>query len=78
MNPLPNTNFNWFESGTSSAGKSVVSQAIGRQVLDRSGRLSILGIALIHIQAILPTIMGGTYINGATLRFNPFANITRC
>ncbi|UBX30651.1 hypothetical protein [Arsenophonus apicola] len=31
---LPNTNFNWFESGTSGAGKSVLAQTIARQVLD--------------------------------------------
>lgn len=71
---LPNTNFNWFESGTSGAGKSVVSQAIGRQVLDRNGRLSIYDIGDSY-KAFCHS-MGGTYINGATLRFNPFANIT--
>ena len=70
---LPNTNFNWFESGTSGAGKSVVSQAIGRQVLDRNGILSIFDIGDSY-KAFCHS-MGGTYINGETLRFNPFANI---
>lgn len=71
---LPNTNFNWFESGTSGAGKSVVSQAIARQVLDRNGILSIFDIGDSY-KAFCQS-MGGTYINGSTLRFNPFANIT--
>lgn len=71
---LPNTNFNWFESGTSGAGKSVVSQAIARQVLDRNGILSIFDIGDSY-KAFCKS-MGGTYINGSTLRFNPFANVT--
>ncbi|NNH97765.1 type IV secretion system protein TraC [Pasteurella multocida] len=71
---LPNTNFNWFESGTSGAGKSVLSQSLGRQVLDRGGILSIFDIGDSY-KAFCHSV-GGTYINGSTLRFNPFANIT--
>lgn len=71
---LPNTNFNWFESGTSGAGKSVLSQSIGRQVLNTGGILSIFDIGDSY-KAFCQSV-GGTYINGSTLRFNPFANVT--
>lgn len=70
---LPNTNFNWFESGTSGAGKSFFAQAIARQVLDRNGLLSIFDIGDSY-KAFCQS-MGGTYINGSSLRFNPFANV---
>lgn len=70
---LPNTNFNWFESGTSGAGKSFFAQAIARQVLDRDGILSIFDIGDSY-KAFCQS-MGGTYINGSSLRFNPFANV---
>lgn len=71
---LPNTNFNWFESGTSGAGKSFFAQMIARQVLDRNGILSIFDIGDSY-KAFCQS-MGGTYINGSSLRFNPFANIS--
>ncbi|MEN4051969.1 type IV secretion system protein TraC [Serratia marcescens] len=71
---LPNTNFNWFESGTSGAGKSVLAQAIARQVLDSGGFLSIKDIGDSY-KAFCRSV-GGTYINGSSLKFNPFANIT--
>lgn len=71
---LPNTNFNWFESGTSGAGKSYFAQAIARQVVDRNGILSIFDIGDSY-KAFCQS-MGGTYINGSSLRFNPFANVT--
>ncbi|WP_334472481.1 type IV secretion system protein TraC [Arsenophonus sp. PmNCSU2021_1] len=71
---LPNTNFNWFASGTAGAGKSVLAQTIARQVLDSGGYLSIFDIGDSY-KAFCQSV-GGTYINGETLRFNPFANIT--
>lgn len=71
---LPNTNFNWFMSGTSGAGKSVLSQSIARSVLDRGGLVSIQDIG--DSYKAFCSSMGGTYINGETLRFNPFANVT--
>lgn len=70
---LPNTNFNWFLSATSGAGKSVLSQAIARQVLDRDGILSITDIG--DSYKAFCSSAGGIYINGKTLRFNPFANV---
>ncbi|TNH04043.1 type IV secretion system protein TraC [Testudinibacter sp. TR-2022] len=70
---LPTTNFNWFESGTSGAGKSVLSQSIGRQVLDSGGILSIFDIGDSY-KAFCSSV-GGNYINGSNLRFNPFANV---
>lgn len=71
---LPTTNFNWFMSATSGAGKSVMAQAIGNQVLDKGGILSIFDIG--DSYKAFCSSMGGQYINGSTLRFNPFANIT--
>ncbi|WP_444529352.1 TraG/VirB4 family ATPase, partial [Serratia marcescens] len=71
---LPNTNYNWFLSGTSGAGKSVLAQGIARQVLDVGGFLSIKDIGDSY-KAFCHSV-GGTYINGSTLKFNPFANIT--
>ncbi|PIJ50028.1 hypothetical protein BL250_08845 [Erwinia sp. OLTSP20] len=71
---LPNTNFNWFMSGTSGAGKSVLSQSIARSVLDRGGLVSIQDIG--DSYKAFCSSMNGTYINGETLRFNPFANVT--
>lgn len=70
---LPNTNFNWFESGTSGAGKSFFAQAICGQVLDRHGILSIFDIGDSY-KAFCQS-KGGTYINGSSLCFNPFANV---
>lgn len=71
---LPTTNFNWFMSATSGAGKSVMAQAIGNQVLDKNGILSIFDIG--DSYKAFCSSMGGQYINASTLRFNPFANIT--
>ncbi|NMM74444.1 hypothetical protein BSF37_21855 [Serratia marcescens] len=71
---LPNTNFNWFLSGTSGAGKSVFAQALARQVIDREGYVSITDIGDSY-KAFCSSI-GGAYINGENLRFNPFANVT--
>lgn len=71
---LPTTNFNWFMSATSGAGKSVFAQTIGNQVLDKGGILSIFDIG--DSYKAFCSSMGGQYINGSTLRFNPFANIT--
>lgn len=71
---LPNTNFNWFMSGTSGAGKSVLAQSVARSVLDRNGIVSIQDIG--DSYKALCSSLGGTYINAHSLRFNPFANIT--
>ncbi len=71
---LPTTNFNWFMSATSGAGKSVFAQTIANQVLDTNGIVSIFDIGDSY-KAFCGS-MGGQYINGSTLRFNPFANVT--
>jgi len=71
---LPNTNFNWFMSGTSGAGKSVLANSIARSVLDRGGTVAVQDIGDSYKAAC--SSLGGTYINGESLRFNPFANVT--
>lgn len=71
---LPNTNFNWFMSGTSGAGKSVLANSIARSVLDDGGDVAIQDIGDSYKAAC--SSLGGTYINGESLRFNPFANVT--
>lgn len=70
---LPNTNFNWFMSGTSGAGKSVLANSIGRAVLDKGGTVAVQDIGDSYKAAC--SSLGGTYINGESLRFNPFANV---
>lgn len=70
---LPNTNFNWFMSATSGAGKSVFAQSIGNQVLNTNGMLSIFDIGDSY-KAFCKS-RGGIYIDGSRLRFNPFSNI---
>lgn len=71
---LPTTNFNWYMSATSGAGKSVMAQAIVNQVLDTHGIVSIFDIG--DSYKAFCSSRGGQYINGSTLRFNPFANLT--
>ena len=71
---LPNTNFNWFMSGTSGAGKSVLANSIARSVLDKGGTVAVQDIGDSYKAAC--SSLGGTYINGESLRFNPFANVT--
>lgn len=71
---LPVTNSNWYMSATSGAGKSVLAQAIVNQVLDTHGIVSIFDIG--DSYKAFCSSRGGQYINGSTLRFNPFANIT--
>jgi conjugal transfer ATP-binding protein TraC len=71
---LPSTNANWWMSGSSGAGKSVITEIIARQVLDSGGFLSIKDIG--DSYKAFCNSAGGTYINGSTLKFNPFANIT--
>ncbi len=61
-------------SATSGAGKSVFAQTIANQVLDTNGIVSIFDIGDSY-KAFCGS-MGGQYINGSTLRFNPFANVT--
>ncbi|NIF23917.1 type IV secretion system protein TraC [Candidatus Pantoea multigeneris] len=71
---LPNTNFNFFMSGTSGAGKSVLSNSIARSVLETGGTVAVQDIGDSYKAAC--SSLGGTYINGESLRFNPFANVT--
>ncbi|QGY32534.1 type IV secretion system protein TraC [Pantoea cypripedii] len=71
---LPNANFNWFMSGTSGAGKSVLANSIARSVLETGGTVTIQDIGDSYLAAC--SSLGGTYINGASLHFNPFANVT--
>lgn len=72
---LPNTNSNSFISGTSGAGKSVFAQSLIWQVLNRGGLASVFDMG--DSYKGLCSSLGGTYINGSNLKFNPFANITK-
>lgn len=72
-NGLPTTNYNWYMSATSGAGKSVMAQAIVNQVLDTNGIVSIFDIG--DSYKAFCSSRGGQYINGSSLRFNPFSNI---
>ncbi len=70
---MNNTNYNMAVCGTSGAGKTGLIQPLIRSVLD-SGALpwcSDMGMATSPGEN-----MGGVYLDGETLRFNPFANIT--
>lgn len=72
---LPITNSNIFVSGTSGAGKSVLAQLLLWQVLNNNGIASVFDMG--DSYKSFCSSVGGAYINGATLKFNPFANISK-
>ena len=71
---LGNTNYNMAVSGTSGAGKTGLVQPILRSVLDSGGSVCVLDMGDGY-KSFCENV-GGTYLDGQNLKFNPFANIT--
>jgi len=68
------TNFNIAVTGTTGAGKSFFIQEILRQVLNANGFAWVIDMGASYKNFCQQA--GGVYLDGATLRFNPFANVT--
>lgn len=68
------TNFNIAVTGTTGAGKSFFIQEILRQVLNADGFAWVIDMGASYKNFCKQA--GGVYLDGATLRFNPFANVT--
>lgn len=68
------TNFNIGVTGTSGAGKSFLIQGILREVLNAQGFAWVIDMGGSYKNYCRQA--GGAYLDGATLRFNPFANLT--
>lgn len=71
---LGNTNMNIAVSGTSGAGKTGLVQPILRSVLDSGGIAWVFDMGDGY-KSFCENV-GGTYLDGGSLKFNPFANIT--
>ncbi|HHQ4545262.1 TPA: type IV secretion system protein TraC [Aeromonas veronii] len=71
---LGNTNYNMAVSGTSGAGKTGLVQPILRSVLDSGGLVWVFDMG--DGYKSFCENMGGVYLDGSTLQFNPFANIS--
>src|SRR5690606_7228198 len=69
-----NTNFNMAVCGTSGAGKTVLIQPLIRSVIDSGGFAVVFDMG--DGYKSLCENMGGVYLDGETLKFNPFANVT--
>lgn len=67
------TNFNIAVTGTTGAGKSFFIQEILRQVLNDGGFAWVIDMGASYKNFCNQA--GGKYLDGATLRFNPFANV---
>ncbi|WNJ82275.1 type IV secretion system protein TraC (plasmid) [Cedecea neteri] len=67
------TNFNIAVTGTTGAGKSFFIQEILRQVLNSGGFGWVIDMGGSYKNFCQQA--GGKYLDGATLRFNPFANV---
>lgn len=67
------TNFNIAVTGTTGAGKSFFIQEILRQVLNSGGFGWVIDMGGSYRNFCKQA--GGAYLDGATLRFNPFANV---
>ncbi|UXY13572.1 type IV secretion system protein TraC (plasmid) [Kosakonia sp. ML.JS2a] len=67
------TNFNIAVTGTSGAGKSFLTQGILRDVLNAGGFGYVIDMGDSYKNYCLQA--GGVYLDGAQLRFNPFANV---
>lgn len=70
---LGNTNYNMAVCGTSGAGKTGLIQPTIRQVLDSGGDAWIFDMG--DGYKSLCENMGGVYLHGENLNFNPFANV---
>ncbi|CAM3825424.1 type-IV secretion system protein TraC [Rouxiella silvae] len=68
------TNFNMAVTGTSGAGKSFLIQEILRQVLNSGGFATVIDMGRSYENFCKQA--GGVYLDGATLRFNPFGDVT--
>ena len=68
------TNFNIGVTGTSGAGKSFLIQGILREVLNAEGFAWVIDMGGSYRNYCRQA--GGSYLDGETLRFNPFANVT--
>lgn len=68
------TNFNIGVTGTSGAGKSFLIQGILREVLNAQGFAWVIDMGGSYRNYCRQA--GGAYLDGETLRFNPFANVT--
>jgi conjugal transfer ATP-binding protein TraC len=71
---LGNTNYNMAVTGTSGAGKSVLVQGIIRQVLDSGGIAWTIDMG--DSYKSFCANVGGIYLDGQALKFNPFANVS--
>jgi len=71
---LGNTNYNMAVSGTSGAGKTGLVQPILRSVLDSGGIVWVFDMGDGY-KSFCENV-GGVYLDGEALKFNPFANIT--
>ncbi|OIX90666.1 type IV secretion system protein TraC [Pantoea sp. Ae16] len=71
---MGNTNYNMAVTGTSGAGKTGLVQPILRSVLDAGGIVWVFDMG--DGYKSFCENMGGVYLDGRTLKFNPFANIT--
>nr|CAC9190687.1 conjugal transfer ATP-binding protein TraC [Klebsiella pneumoniae] len=70
---MNNTNFNMAVCGTSGAGKTGLIQPLIRSVLDSGGFARVFDMG--DGYKSLCENMGGVYLDGDTLKFNPFANV---
>ncbi|MGE0968601.1 type IV secretion system protein TraC (plasmid) [Klebsiella sp. WOUb02] len=70
---MNNTNFNMAVCGTSGAGKTGLIQPLIRSVLDAGGFAWVFDMG--DGYKSLCENMGGVYLDGDSLKFNPFANI---
>ncbi|WP_455865484.1 type IV secretion system protein TraC [Pantoea agglomerans] len=68
------TNFNIAVTGTSGAGKSFLIQGMLREVLNDEGFAWVIDMGGSYKNYCRQA--GGAYLDGETLRFNPFANVT--
>ncbi|WP_037430015.1 type IV secretion system protein TraC [Serratia plymuthica] len=68
-----NANFNIAVTGTSGAGKSFLVQSMLRQVLNTGGFAWVIDMGDSYKNYCKQ--VGGTYLDGKDLRFNPFANV---
>lgn len=67
------TNFNIAVTGTSGAGKSFLTQGVLRDVLNAGGFAWVIDMGDSYKNYCHQA--GGVYLDGAQLRFNPFANV---
>ncbi|MGT3309520.1 TraG/VirB4 family ATPase, partial [Yersinia enterocolitica] len=73
---MGNTNYNMAVTGTSGAGKTGLAQPILRSVLDSGGIAWVFDMGEGDGYKSFCENVGGTYLDGKSLKFNPFANIS--